>query len=244
MSSPPLPRSYPGLERLPLAGGPRELPTPPAELAPDTFAGRLYAMLEPLAQLDIQAGWSLLILVNAIGTAYQLVEDWVRDTPDGPGWSLLLDVNRCPPEALPWLGQFAGVRIPPALVVDADRRAWVASTDGFKRGTRAAIIGAARATLTGAQTVVFRERDGAAMGHPGSPDYAYGLTVITYTSQTPNPTATLNAILSQKPGGIMLVYRTATGQDYASVKANNATYAALKSKYATYAGVVTDEPGN
>src|SRR5215471_3803868 len=112
-------RAYPELVRVPPRRPmPRDLPAPPADLAPATFAGRLYDMLEPLAEQDPQAGWSLLILCNAIGTAYQLVEDLVRDTAAGPGWSSLMDVARCPYDALPWLAQFAGVRIPPSVVAD------------------------------------------------------------------------------------------------------------------------------
>jgi hypothetical protein len=237
-----LPRSYPDLHRLPLSGSVRDLPDPPTALAPDTFAARLYGMLAPLAQLDPDAGWSLLILHNAIGVMYQLVEDWVRDTADGPGWSLLMDADRCPNEALPWLGQFAGVRVLPGSDADA-QRARVKSTDGFRRGTRAALVGAAQATLTGAKTVVFRERDGAEMGYPNPPEVAYCLTVITYTAQTPDPTATLNALIAQKPGGIILQYRTAAGQDYQSVKDGYATYALVASTYHDYIALANDEPG-
>lgn len=237
-------RAYPGLERVPRRRAlPRDLPAPPAGLAPATFAGRLYDMLAPLAEQDPTSGWSLLILCNAIGTGYQLVEDWVRDTPDGPGWSLLLDVDRCPPEALPWLAQLAGVRIPAGMTGDANRRAWIKSTDGFSRGTRAALLGAARATLTGAQRLIFRERDGAAHGHPAAPDVAYYLTVYSYASETPNPTATLNAILAQKPGGIVLFYSAVTMQDYQNVKTTNATYAVVKSTFRDYAALAMNQPG-
>jgi hypothetical protein len=216
-------------------------PVPPATLTPDTFAGRLYDSLAPLAKADPENQWALLILCNAIGAMYQLIEDLVRDTPEGPGWSLLLDLNRCPPEALPWLGQFAGVRTLPGSS-EADMRARIASTDGFRRGTRDALIGAARATLTGAQTVVFRERDGASQGDPSSPNFAYYLTVTTYTDQTPDPTATLRALLAQKPGGIVLAYRTAAGQSYAQLNTNHPDYAAVKAAYPTYADVRDDEP--
>jgi hypothetical protein len=232
------------LERVPRRRAmPRDIPAPPAELAPDTFAGRLYDMLEPLAEQDPVAGWSLLILCNAIGTGYQLVEDLVRDTPDGPGWSALMDADRCPYEALPWLAQFAGVRIPAGLVDDADRRAWVESTDGFNRGTRDALIGAAKATLTGAQRLVFRERDGAAHGYPAAPEVAYVLTVYSYATETPDPTATLNALLAQKPGGIVLYYSAATMQDYQNVKDTNATYAVVKSTFKDYAALAMNQPG-
>lgn len=236
-------RAYPRLKRLPLNARALDAPPPPDELLPEAFAARLYGMLAPLAQQDFDSAWSLLILCNAIGGMYELVEEWVRDTPDGVGWSLLVDLDRCPPEALPWLGQFVGVRIPPALSSDADRRAWVASTDGWKRGTRDALIGAAKATLTGQQRLIFRERDGAAHGHPAAPDVAYYLTAYSYATETPDPTATLRALLAQKPGGIVLFYSAATMQDYQNVKDTNATYAIVKSTFRDYAALATNQPG-
>jgi len=140
---------------LPVPAAAAPLVDPPSTLIPETFAARLYGMLAPLAQWDAGNAWSLLILCNAIGVQFQLVEEWVRDTPDGaPGWSLLVDLERCPPEALAWLAQFVGVRLVPGASEDQNR-ARIASTDGFRRGTRDALIGAARATLTGAGTVIF-----------------------------------------------------------------------------------------
>src|SRR5215467_11358862 len=87
--------------------------TPPADLTPDTFAERLYDMLAPLAQQDPHNAWALLIYINAIGLMFQEVEDLVRDSPEGPGWSELLDLNRAPTQALPWLAQLVGVRLLP-----------------------------------------------------------------------------------------------------------------------------------
>lgn len=214
-------------------------PEPPTGLEPDTFADRLYDALGPLATLDPQAGWSLLIYVNAIGTMYQLVEDWVRDTPDGPGWSLLLDVNRAPDEALAWLAQLAGVRLFPGATPD-ENRARIISTDGFRRGTREAMIGAAQATLTGRKFVLFRERD---HDPADTPDYAYYLTVSTYANETPDPAATLAALLAQKPGGIVMTYRTQTGQTWQQVKDDFATWADVKAHYPDWASVRADEPG-
>lgn len=226
--------------RRPVAG---ELAEPPDELTPDTFAARLYAMLAPLAADDAYNAWALLTYVNALGVMFQLVEDWVRDSESAPGWSLLLDVERCPPEALPWLAQFNGVRIP-ARVSDPDaQRHWILSTDGFKRGTRDALIGAAKGTLVGNQQLIFRERDGAAHGYAGSPDYAYVLSVYSYVAETPNPTATLNALLAQKPGAIKLYYAAVTRQDYQNVHDTYATYAAVKAAFRDYGALALNLPG-
>lgn len=226
-----LPRSYPGLVRLPLSGMPRDVSAPPPDLLPDSFAARLYGMLAPLAQQDGLASWSLLTFCNAIGLGYQLVEDWVRDTPDGPGWSLLLDLDRCPPEALPWLGQFVGVRLLPGAD-DAASRTRIAETDGFHRGTPDALRSAAAATLTGNKHVVFTER------YHGD---AYALDVVTYVDETPDDATTLRALIAQKPGGIVLTYRSSVGQDYGVVDVTNASYSALHAKYASYAAVLVNQ---
>lgn len=230
---------FPNLVALPGPPNLRDLPPPPIGLAPDVFAGRLYAMLEPLAEQDDQAGWSLLILCNSIGTMYELVEEWVRDTPAGGGWSLLMDLNRCPNEALPWLAQFAGVRVLPGST-PAAMRARIASTDGFKRGTRTAMIGGAAATLTGNKTVLFTERSGDKVAMPIA--YAYYIDVMTYTSQTPDPAATLNALLAQKPGGLVLRYLTSPGQTWGQLKASGKTWAQVKAAYPTWNGVRNDQP--
>ncbi|HEX3454197.1 MAG TPA: phage tail protein [Gaiellaceae bacterium] len=214
-------------------------PVPPGGLTPDSFAARLYTMLEPLAQSDPSYGWALLILCNAIGTEYQSVEDWVRDTPAGPGFSLLLDVDRCPPEALGWLAQFVGVRLRSGDS-DADNRHRIVSTDGFRRGTYAAIQGAAYATLVGSKSVFIWERD---HDPADTPDYAYYLTVSTYADQTPDQAATERAILAQKPAGLVLTYIVQDGQTYSQVKSRFATYADVSAAYATYAAMAHDEPG-
>lgn len=215
-------------------------PIPPAELQPESFANRLYNALAPVAQEDPIVGWSLLTYVNALGVMFQIVDELVRDSPEGPGWSAVMDVDRCPPEMLGWLAQFVGVRIPLRLT-EVEQRAWVRSTDGFKRGTRDAMIGACAATLTGAKAVLFRERDGANMGYPLAPEYAYCVGVRTFASQTPDSALTLRALLAQKPGGILLDYKVMPGQSYDTLKATNASYNAVKAKYKDYNAVRTDE---
>jgi hypothetical protein len=118
-------------------------------------------------------------------------------------------------------------------------RARIASTDGFKRGTRAALIGAAQATLTGQKKVILRERD---HDPADTPNYAYYLTASTYANETPSPTATLKALNEQKPGAILLTYRSVSGQDWQSVKTDYATWALVKAHYPHWTDVLTDEP--
>jgi len=183
----------------------------------------LYTALLPLAWEDEQHDWATLKLLEVSAFLLQEIEDLVRDTPAGPGWSVVMDVNRAPAKWLGWLAQFAGVQLQRGLS-DAAQRARIATTDGQQRGAPNALIGAARQYLTGAQTVILRERDGS----------AYRLTVITYTSQTPNQAQALAAMLEQKPAGLVLNYLVLTGQDYTTLRARNASYTAMRSAYASY----------
>jgi len=209
-----------------------DVPAIPAGLQPSSFAATLYDSMAPLAAQDSIYNWSLLILCNAIGQMYQLVDDWVRDQPAGLGWTILLDLNRCPTYALAWLGQFVGVRIPAGLT-DAQQRAWILSTPGWKRGTPAAMVAAVQATLTGTKSVTLVERD-------GDP---YNLTVKTLTAETPNPTATANAIASQKPAGLVLgTYTPAATQTWATMKTKNTTWAAEQTKYTIWSNTLWNLP--
>ena len=208
----------------------------------ESFAKRIYDSLEPLTYDEDNQNYALANFVAALGGMFQVIDDYARDQivngEVAPGWSQLLDINRCPSEALGFLGQFVGVPLQAGLS-DAAQRDRITGTAGFRRGSPGAIVAAAQQYLTGSQTVIVRERDPAA-----SPSYpAYGLTVITYTSETPDPSEVLAALMDQKPAGIILNYQTHTGQDYQSLYVNNASYQAVYTKYATYQGLLLDMPG-
>jgi len=203
--------------------------TPPPTL--ESFAENLYAGMDPLAWLDASVGWALAQFCAALGVMFQPVEDVARDTPDGPGGSAVVDLDRCPDAWLPWLAQFVGVTVIPGSS-PADMRARITSTDGFHRGTPAAIRAAAQATLTGTQTVTFRERDS------NSADPPYTLEVVTLTDETPDPAATRAAIIAQKPAGIVLNFRTVAGQDWQAVQAK--TWRTARTTYATWRKLSTN----
>jgi hypothetical protein len=188
--------------------------TPPADLLPESFANDLYESVGPVAREDPVFLWSLLILCNAIGVMYQLVDEWVRDTEEGPGWSLLVDLDRCPPGALDWLGQFVGVRLPGGLTPE-EKRIWIKDASGFRRGTVKAMIAAVQLTLTGEQSVSLIERD-------GDPYY---LTVAYDPAESPDQGRTMQAILSQKPAGLVLGTRPAGIQTWDEFKARQPTWA-------------------
>lgn len=190
---------------------------PPSDLTPESFADDLYEALAPLAAQDALYEWALLILCNAIGVMFQLVDEIVRDSPDGPGWSMMLDLDRCPSVALDWLGQYVGVRLS-SDATDAEKIAVIRDMPGFRRGTPAAIIKAAQATLTGTKTVTLTERD-------GDPYY---LTAATAAEETASVPATRAALLTQKPAGIIL--------NYGGVMAALQTWDQLKTRSGTWSG--------
>lgn len=202
-------------------------PTPTTALQED-----LYASMGPLAYDDANQDWALLKYCGAMAKALDTVNKYASDDGDYPGWSILLDADRCPEEALPYLAQFVGVT-PLAGLSVADQRIRIKSSDGMKRGTLTSLVAAIQATLTGAKTVFIGERNGS----------AYRLGVGTYPSETPDPAATLAAIIAQKPAGIVLDYAVAAAVTYTLVRVKYSDYDDVKATFLTYNGLSTDTPG-
>lgn len=175
----------------------------------------------------------LSIYTNALARMFEEVDTYVRDTDEGPGWSILLDVGRTPNKGLGWLAQFVGVTLDDRLA-DAEQRQRIRQTDGFRRGSPDAIRGAAQPFLTGNQTVQLYERD-------GSP---YVLTVVTFADETPDPDAVESALRQQKPAGIVLNYQVVDGQIYEQLLENHPTYDDVLADYATYQDVLDDNPAS
>lgn len=180
------------------------------------FADRLYAELHPLAYADEETGWALLHLCSAIGLPFELVEALARDAIDPetgalvPGWSAVVDLDRCPVEWLPWLAQLVGSTLLPREAGETEE-AWAAAmrervraADGTHRGAASSMHAAARRRLVplnpqvGAY-VIFNERVGGD---------AYRLAVRTLAAETPDPAGTLRDLMEQKPAGIVLDYQT------------------------------------
>ncbi|HWK25655.1 MAG TPA: hypothetical protein VNS09_03785, partial [Solirubrobacter sp.] len=183
------------------------------------------------------------IFCEAIAAMFSEVEFYALDTVGAngdplDGWGILFDVDnpRLSREALRWLGQWVGEAIPVGASRDA-ARAQIHAQPNKQRGTLQAIIDAARDTLVGPRSVIVRERDPAAC--PSEP--AYGLTVITYTGQTPDPSATEAAINAVLPAGIVLNYLTLDGQDWQSVHDNFEDWSEVDESYASWQSVRDDE---
>lgn len=163
----------------------------------------LYDRLEPWAANDPANGYALAWVCQAI--AFQFEEVY---TASSMGLDAMDDPDTAPDWYLLYLAMKAGVRLIPEGLTVEQQRARVRSTDGKRRGTIEAIIGAARQHLSDPQegSVILLERRDAA----GS-DEPYHFVVITYTSQTPYPALVEAALLEQKPVGHILHYLVVDG---------------------------------
>lgn len=173
------------------------------------------------------------VFIEGLCESIAELDSLVRDSDDGPGWSAILDLDRCPDNGLKWLAQTVGVTIVEGLT-PAAQRARIAAHVNWKRGSPAAIVAAAQLHLTGNKTVVMRER------YTGS---AWKLSIVTYTAETPDSAQTLADILEQKPAGIVLTYSVLDGQDFQTLLDNHALFSNVYADYATFEGVVEDIPG-
>lgn len=190
-------------------------------------AEELYASLGPWAWKDTEdERYQALDFSEALvgGNRLQDLEDIIRDTDVGPGWSPVMDVDRAPLAWLGWLAQFAGVRTRNGLS-ESDQRQRIRNTDGMKRGSPGAMRAAAQQYLTGTKYVLLLERSSS----------AWTLSVRTRIDETPDTAAVLAALMEQKPAGIILDYATIAGQSYQDVKDGFANYAAVNAAYANYA---------
>lgn len=155
---------------------------------------RLYESLgSGLTDRDAGLDYPLLKFIDSFGELLGEIDDVVKDSDDGTGWSSVFDVDRIEVEYLPYLAQFVGARLPVGLTEQAQRD-YIKASPGFRRGTKAAMMAEARATLTPDADFFFIERQ----------PNAYGLTVQTRPAETPDPTATEAALRRQKPAGIVL----------------------------------------
>jgi len=207
--------------------GPEPGPVPLPPFTCGEFGKTLFREMEPVTYADAQNGDSLRHYLCSIGSqfeeAWTLARDIIIDGKRVPGWSIVVDLDRIPTKGLGWLAQFVGVSLDIALS-DPLQRERIRATDGWKRGSVGAFMGAARQYLTGNRTVIFKERYTS----------AYHILVVTRAYETPDPDQVLAALTAQKPAGLILEYHTVNGRIYLEVKEQNANYTAAKAAYATY----------
>lgn len=192
--------------------------------------GRLYDACASLATQDADNGFVTLILCAAFAAMVDPVANIVRDPDEGdttavPGWAKIFDVDSADASWLPWVGQFVGADL--TSVPDAaSQRSLIKNPIGYQRGSADAMVQFAQATLTGTRTVLVTERVGG---------NAWRLNISTYGTETPNPSLTLQALMSMKPAGLILNYTVpVSAATYAQLAASHTTYSAMEAAHTTY----------
>jgi hypothetical protein len=230
-------------------------PAPPSSFTPVPDAYELYQSLGPWTLGDEDTGWTLLRLCDAWARMLQPVDDLVRDTSDGPGWSQVLDVDRCPTGVLPWLGQFVGVDVDRSLTDEAQRDQ-IRDQQAEARGTPATILAVARAYLDPSATVRLIERDGDPYRLTVNV-FSQGLIGETYNAlQTAYPSIAAfeaayptydslpssggelaSAVEAATPAGLLVTVNTDAHATYDDVQTFYPTQAAFQAAFATWADV-------
>ena len=196
----------------------------------ESFAAELYRKLAPLTWDDVNQNWALAYYMGSLGAMFQVIQGYARDQNGAVGWSQMVDVERCPDEALPWLGQFVGVVAPPQGANETNEayaerlRVIVRNQEAQARGSVGAMKSAIAAVLTGNKFVDFTERD--------TSPYHFHVNTLTY--ETPDAAALTAAINAAKPAGLQYTYTGITGQTFNIVKGKHATFDAVKAAYANF----------
>jgi hypothetical protein len=207
-----------------------------------SVAEELYSKLAPYQTFsldgrevtDEEMGWALLIYWGLIAKRWQPVEDLSRDTPEGPGWSILFDPDRIPDEGLTWLSQAVGVTLPPGMTTD-QQRFRITHTGMDVAYTPSAIAAAAQRHLTGDKNVIINEF---LAGN------AKRIGVVTYTDETPSPEQTRLDIEEQLPWWLRLTHTIEDAWDYATIRTAFDDYAAIRSHFDVtgYLGIRSNDP--
>lgn len=208
------------------------IPVLPARPAVNAFATRVFDRIpEAYRTYDANSGYPFLLYIDAVTSKLGDIEaviDRIRGLrPVGPAspepWSLhpslladyranrinhiseLADPLLADAAWLPWLVQLVGGTLDPAASVAEQRDTIRYATSGWQAGNVASIQYAARTALTGSQyarVVPHVLADGSAGG-------PWDVVIITRTSETPDPTLVLGAVIRKgvKPAGVVLHHR-------------------------------------
>lgn len=207
---------------------------------------RLYDAIAPLMQdrapgfNDSDNGYVGMVLCGALATiglddAAYVARDGLNVDSEGnvlPPFAVLFDVDNVESQWLPWVAQFVGdAASVQAAPDDATARSLIKNPVQFTRGRPATIVQKAQTTLTGAKTVLINQRTG---------NNPWTLTVATFTSQTPDPVATKNAIMAVMPAWLVPTIETVTGGDYLTLSASHSTYTAMEAAHTHYSDIPTN----
>lgn len=186
-----------------------------------SLSDQIYDALGPFAKAD-ETG-DLRDFIDALTAPAERVYGIVGEENQEFGWSVVLDPDVCPAEVLPWLAQWEGVTLTPDMSVPEQRQA-IKDREGAARGRVATIRARIERTLTGEKRIILRERT----------PTPYSLYIRTIASETPDEELTRQAILQQKPAGIVLSYAAAVGITYIDLENDYDTYDDIAATGLTY----------
>lgn len=209
-----------------------------AQLGP--FGVRMVQALEPWLSEDLER---LSAAIGAMGynALLELVEEEGQQGTDGwiAPWGKLLNVELCPQEDLPYLGQYVGTTIPVGAS-EAEARALISEQPQRLRGTQGwieTLIYKHTTLEKTSQTLVELSHLVERTNSKGEPD-AYAFGVLVPESKVPSKEALQEALKSpeNKPAGVWPWFDYSE-RSYAVLEAAHTTYAALEAAHATYVGL-------
>jgi hypothetical protein len=198
-----------------------------------TLADRLYQRLpEVYRTMDaLDGGWPFKRYIAGMRAIAGQIDDTIEaiegERPIGPAspepWALhadelanwraarqsrpsaLADPEQADAAWLPWLAQLVGAVLDPAASETERRDTIRYATSGWRGGTRSAIADAARSALTGNKTVTVLPHKKVSGGTVVD-GTAWDITIVTRSSETPDPGGMLAAIVRKgvKPAGAVL----------------------------------------
>lgn len=190
----------------------------------------------------------LALVTEQMATAVQVLDD-ADPATSASGTCAIATPDAAPAAWLPWLADVSGVPQAETLPESLKRTA-IADPATRRRGTTAAIAAAAQHTLTGSKlaTVITHPPAAASTAWVYDTAHAYDsarrydghvtdpwrIIVITWSSETPDPAATLAAVTTEKPAGCTIEVQTLTGLTYAQLAAKWPTYTAMTATGYTY----------
>lgn len=206
-------------------------PAPP--FAMGLVATELYTSTAPLTYDEVMLGYPWALYLTSLGL--ELEDEMVLTGGDATHepWTAMADPERVPETWLGTLAQWAGLRKRSSYSTAELRQLIGPHAPGLWRGTKDALIAAARRFIGPDQPLYFEERaDGD----------AYFLRCFTYDFSGGDPVQIEAALVDAKPAGITLDYEQRIGQTYGMMLGKRHTYAAAKAAYPTYAGMLEDTP--
>lgn len=157
--------------------------------------------------------------VAAIATMWSEVEVYQADPDnDVAAWQALFDVDVAPMQALPWLAQCVGERLPVGID-ESGARDWIRQAPNWSRGTYEGIVAAVTRVLDPDATVYVEQRQQS----DGTVDVDY-IYVFTFSAQTPDPQRVRNQLRRTVPADIVWEYELAAPKTWAAVQVGMANW--------------------